>query len=53
MFSRFVREGEAPAEPLIANGSPGGSPSHALAKTSKDSIKLTYPIKFSMFIIPT
>ncbi len=40
MFLHFVREGEAPAEPLTANGSPGGSPSHTLTKTSKEFIKL-------------
>jgi hypothetical protein len=36
----FVREGEAPAEPLTANGSPGGSLSHTLTRTSKDFPKL-------------
>ena len=27
-------------EPLTANGSPGGSPSHTLTKTSEDFLKL-------------
>ncbi len=33
MFLHFVREGEAPAEPLTANGSPGDLPVHTLTKT--------------------
>jgi len=36
----FVREGEAPVEPLTANSSPGGSPSHTLTRISKDFLKL-------------
>ncbi len=39
-FLHFVREGEAPDEPLTANGSPGGSSSHTLIKTSEDFPKL-------------
>jgi len=42
MFLHFVRDGEAPAEPLTVNGSPGGSPSHTLTKASKDFLKLAY-----------
>jgi len=39
-----IREGEAPAEPLAANGSPGGSPSHTLTKTSKDFLEAAQSI---------
>jgi len=40
MFLQVVREGEAPVELLTANGSPGGSPSRTLTKTSKDFLKV-------------
>ncbi len=45
MFLHFAREGEAPADPLTANGSPGGSPSHMLTKTPKDFRKLAYQLQ--------